>query len=118
MAATQVAVKVRFMSLILLLGCWGAADKLVHAAICRNRASWGHGFAGKTTRPRAANRSGVIREWHYTELDGALSWARVAELADAPVLGAGGRKAVWVRVPPPALLRSRAFMGQLRSEST
>ena len=26
--------------------------------------------------------------------------AKVAELADAPDLGSGGRKAVWVRVPP------------------
>ena len=32
--------------------------------------------------------------------------ARVAELADAPVLGAGSRKAVWVRVPPFALFDS------------
>src|SRR4029079_16195514 len=34
--------------------------------------------------------------------------AKVAELADAPDLGSGGRKALGVRLPPFALLRSAA----------
>src|SRR5205814_6122638 len=36
-----------------------------------------------------------------------LTRAKVAELADAPDLGSGSRKAMGVRVPPFALLRSR-----------
>jgi hypothetical protein len=44
--------------------------------------------------------------------------ARVAELADAPDLGSGSRKALGVRVPPFALLRSPAFARELRSAST
>ena len=40
----------------------------------------------------------------------AVQWrhAKVAELADAPVLGAGSRKAVGVRVPPFARRRPAA----------
>jgi hypothetical protein len=37
-------------------------------------------------------------------------WAEVAELADAPALGAGGRKAVGVRVPS-----SARFLTNLKS---
>ena len=44
--------------------------------------------------------------------------AKVAELADAPDLGSGSRKALGVRLPPFALLRSPAFARELRSAST
>lgn len=39
-----------------------------------------------------------------------LIHAGLVELADTPALGAGGRKAVWVRVPCPAPLVSRSIM--------
>jgi hypothetical protein len=40
--------------------------------------------------------------------------AEVAELADAPALGAGGRKAVGVRVPSSAFIRSALFSFLIR----
>src|SRR2546425_12819010 len=43
--------------------------------------------------------------------------AAVAELADAPALGAGGREAVWVRFPP-AAPRVVARVGEYRVEGT
>ena len=41
----------------------------------------------------------------------AIGCAKVAELADAPDLGSGSRKAMGVRLPPFALLRSRLRAG-------
>src|SRR3954465_12096434 len=109
-AATQVAVNTRFMSLILLLG-WEAAKKTSRLFVQEVRQP----TALESSKKRVdspAQRSGVIRVKRYTELGGQAfvqaSCAKVAELADAPVLGAGSRKAVWVRVPPFALLRSAA----------
>ncbi len=45
------------------------------------------------------------------------SSAKVAELADAPDLGSGSRKALGVRLPPFALLRSRAVSAPARTSA-
>ena len=54
------------------------------------------------------SRSGIKKQLQsgskYFKLAPLKAW--VAELADAPDLGSGARKGVWVRVPPCALKRS------------
>src|SRR5436190_18529200 len=61
------------------------------------------------------------RPWRYAPTmaySSSRSSARVAELADAPALGAGGRKAVWVRPPPLAPSRGTRLGAGGRGRST
>ena len=60
----------------------------------------------KTLATRACSGAERLGDGTLSPAGGRLQYnaerRRVGEMADAPALGAGGRKAVWVRVPCPA----------------
>ena len=68
-------------------------------SVCQRNSPW-----YRSVRPRA---SGWLEDM-ILGADGSMICAKVAELADAPDLGSGSRKALGVRLPPFAPFDSRA----------
>src|SRR4029078_4074278 len=78
------------------------------------------GLGGGPKARATGNRQRVTGDGRRATGDGqrATGIRESGGMADALVLGASSRKAVWFLLPPLALLRSAPFQGELRRAST